>query len=219
MKAQPAQNPILGWVWLGLAIVAGVILGLALRPAIGRLLNPGANQPPGTVSSVCKDPTLATLVLTESLNSQASDGKITYARSYTLQRPGQPTFAFNAGGDASNAPLDCANVRFGPGPRLSFGRGPEAITLEYVGPLFHHFSLLTDKAVAAFAVQPRWKLNLNLADYSAGPPELDQSGRGTLAFTRASATPGLPQRLAFTTQDSGNSYQMDPAATLASVVQ
>ena len=219
MKVQSSQSPVWGWLWLAVAIVVGVGLGILLRPTINGLLRPNSNQPQGQISGVCKDPTSASLVLTEGLTSTVSDSKVLYARSYTLQRPGQPTFAFDAGGDSNSEPLNCQNVRFGPGPRLVFGRGPEAITLEYVGPLFHHYSLLTDKAIAGFAVQPRWKLGLNLSAYAAGAPQLDEVGQGALSFTRTTLAPGLPQRLVFHTQDAGNTYALDEGQTLASVVQ
>ncbi|HWG85439.1 MAG TPA: hypothetical protein VNT60_08170, partial [Deinococcales bacterium] len=56
-----------------------------------------------------------------------------------------------------------------------------------------------------------WQGKLDLSDYSATAPALDENGRGRLVLQRQSPAPGLPPRIVLSTVNGGVTYRLDRA--------
>jgi hypothetical protein len=208
-------------MWIAV-IAVGLGLGFIIRPIIQNIQDGGTTGASEATATVrCAGPEGSELALAESvqagLQTSGTPGSpITYQRNYRLERPGQPALAFEAGGDASNAPLKCEDVRFGPGPRVTFGRGQEAVVVELVGPYVRRYNAAQNPDIVKLVADPRWKLQLKLADYAAKAPVLGEDGKnGRLVFERTSLAAGLPARLVFNTSDGGASYTFNQAESLA----
>lgn len=208
-------------MWIAV-IAVGLGLGFAIRPVIQNLQEGGTTGAGEATATVrCAGPEGSELALSEAVQaglqtSGTPGAPVTYQRNYRLERPGQPALAFEAGGDASNAPLNCANVRFGPGPRVTFGRGPEAVVIELVGPYVRRYSVSQNADIVKLVADQRWKLQLKLSDYSATAPMLGEDGKnGRWTLERVNAAAGLPSRLVFNTNDGGASWTFNQSESLA----
>jgi hypothetical protein len=199
------------WVWL-VVIAAGVGLGLVLKP----LLQGGSNGAVslGTPSVRCAGPEGSELALSEFVQGggleagSLSANSVTFTRQYQLERPGQPALSFDAPSDASSTPMKCENVRFGPGPRVSFARGVNAVIVELVGPLIKTFEASKDNALNKLLLEPRWKLGLKLADYQASVPQIDDAGKNVrLTLERIVPNRNFPAKLVMQSKNGGSSWQ------------
>ncbi len=211
-NAKQPGTPI--WLWI-VVIAAGVGLGLGLRPLIqGGLGGSGATSQAPAVR--CPGPDGSELALSEFITSSLSGTDVTYSRSYRLERPGQAALQFDgANGDKDSAPINCANVQFGPGARISFSRGRGVSVVELVGPNVHNWDASGDKGLTALILEPRWKLGLKLDDYVAGAPSINEDGKGgRVELRRIAPNPAFPERLIFTTADGGVSWTFDRAGSL-----
>ncbi len=202
------------WVWIAV-IFAGIALGLGLRP----LLQGGLGGGPSTTESAairCAGPDGSELALSEFISSGVDGTNTVYSRRYQLERPGQVPLAFSAESpDADSAAIDCANVRFGPGPRVIFTRAQSVNIIELVGPTVKSWNASTDKTLNAVLLEPRWKLGLKLPDYQMSAAEIDETGKlGRVALTRVKPDPAFPQRLNFTSANGGNTWAFDKASSL-----
>ena len=221
MKPQP-QKPASTPVWMWIAVIAvGLGAGLLLRPIIQGARDGGTTIDTSTPSARCPGPDGSELALEEYVQGGLQTGSsvgapVTYTRNYRLERPGQPALSFEAGGDASNAPLACTDVRFGPGARVAFGRGQEAVVVELVGPEVRRYRALENADLAKLVVDARWKLGLKLEDYASRAPVLGEDGKnGRWVLERVAATAGLPSRLVFDTADGGLTYALNRKETLS----
>ncbi len=199
------------WVWL-VVIAAGVGLGLIVRP----LLQGGSSNAvsSGTPSVRCPGPEGSELALSEFVQGggleagSLSANSVTFTRQYQLERPGQPVLNFDAPSDASNTPMKCENVRFGPGPRVGFARGANAVIVELVGPLIKTFEASKDSALNKLLLEPRWKLGLKLADYQASVPQINDAAQNmSLTLERIVPNRDFPARLVMQSKDGGSSWQ------------
>jgi hypothetical protein len=199
------------WVWL-VVIAAGVGLGLILKP----LLQGGSSGAVslGAPSVRCAGPEGSELALSEFVQGggleagSLSGNSVTFTRQYQLERPGQPALSFDAPSDASSTPMKCENVRFGPGPRVSFARGANAVIVELVGPLIKTFEASKDSALNKLLLEPRWKLGLKLDDYQASVPQLDDAGKNArLTLERIVPNRDFPTKLVMQSKDGGSSWQ------------
>lgn len=224
MRVQPPTKGLPIWAY-GLLVLAALTVGILLRPTVQGLLNPepGPAAEPAGPAVRCPDPSGGELALTETVTPGGTESVVGvqggapdlgFARAYRLERPGQPPLAFEGGGDARGSPLDCARVRFGPGPRIAFGRGPEAFVVELVGPAVRRWRASQDPGLARLAVEPRWNLKLRTEDYAARAPEIAEDGSGRLVLERTETAPGLPTRLVLTTPNAGATWTLDRDATL-----
>ncbi len=200
------------WVW-ALVIAAGVGLGLILRPILqGGSSSNAASL--GTPSVRCAGDEGSELALSEFIQGGGLDtgsisgNSVSFSRQYQLERPGQPALSFDAPSDASNAPLKCENVAFGPGPRVRFARGANAVIVELVGPLVKTFEASKDTALSKLLLEPRWKLALKLEDYQASLPQIDDAGKNVrLTLDRIVANRNFPAKLVMQSKDGGSSWQ------------
>jgi hypothetical protein len=199
------------WVW-ALVIAAGVGLGLILRPILQGGSSDAASL--GTPSVRCAGAEGSELALSEFIQGGGLDtgsisgNSVSFARQYQLERPGQPALSFDAPSDASNAPLKCENVAFGPGPRVRFSRGANAVIVELVGPLVKTFEASKDIALSKLLLEPRWKLGLKLDDYQASVPQMDDAGKNVrLNLERIVPNRNFPAKLMLQSKDSGSSWQ------------
>jgi hypothetical protein len=199
------------WVW-ALVIAAGIGLGLILKP----LLQGGSSGAvtPGTPSVRCAGAEGSELALSEFIQGggletgSISGNSVTFSRQYQLERPGQSALSFDAPSDASNTPLKCENVAFGPGPRVRFARGANAVIVELVGPLVKTFEASKDTALNKLLLEPRWKLGLKLTDYQASLPQIDDAGKNVrLTLDRIVANRSFPAKLVMQSKDGGSSWQ------------
>jgi hypothetical protein len=215
VRLQEPRRELPSWLWFLIAIVAGGAIGLfVLRPLLAG--NGGdAATPDAEPSARCADPAGGTLALTEYVRPSMEAGSVAYTRDYRLERPAQAPVGFEGGGDNNQEPLDCGKVRFGPGPRVDFGRGPEAFTIEYVGPTVNRFQAANHQELVKFALDPRWQGRLNLADYEATAPALDSNGRGRLVLTPRAVASGLPPQIVLSTVNGGVTYKLDEQASSA----
>jgi hypothetical protein len=206
-------------MWIAV-IVVGLGAGFVLRPIIQNLREGGTTIDTSTPSARCDGPSGSELALEEFVQGGLQTGSsvgapVSYTRNYRLERPGQPALAFDAGGDASNTPISCANVRFGPGARVAFGRGQEAVVVELVGPYVRTYRALENQDLAKLVVDARWKLGLKLEDYAARAPVLGEDGKnGRWVLERATPTAGLPSRLVFDTTDGGATFTFNKTESL-----
>ena len=197
-------------------IAAGIALGLGLRP----LLQGGLGGGPSTTESAairCAGPEGSELALSEFISSGVDGTSTVYSRRYQLERPGQVPLAFSAESpDADSAAIDCANVRFGPGPRIAFTRAQSVNIIELVGPTVKSWNAGSDKALGAVLLEPRWKLGLRLSDYRVGAAEIDEAGKvGRVSLTRVKPDLAFPQRLNFTSDNGGGTWSFDKASSLS----
>jgi hypothetical protein len=199
------------WVWL-VVIAAGVGLGLVLKPILQGSSSGAVTQ--GTPSVRCAGPEGSELALSEFIQGggletgSISGNSVSFLRQYQLERPGQPALAFDAPSDASNVPLRCENVAFGPGPRVRFARGANAVIVELVGPLIKTFEASKDTALNKLLLEPRWKLALKLEDYQASLPQIDEEGKNArLTLDRIAANRDFPAKLVMQSKDGGSSWQ------------
>jgi hypothetical protein len=199
------------WVW-ALVIAAGVGLGLILKP----LLQGGSSGTAtlGTPSVRCAGAEGSELALSEFIQGGGLDtgsisgNSVIFSRQYQLERPGQPALSFDAPSDASNVPLKCENVAFGPGPRVRFARGSNAVIVELVGPLIKTFEASKDSALSKLLLEPRWKLALKLEDYQASLPQIDEAGKNVrLTLDRVVPNRSFPAKLVMQSKDGGSSWQ------------
>lgn len=221
MKPQPQKAPgTPPWMWIAV-IAVGLGAGFVLRPIIQGAREGGTTIDTSTPSARCDGPTGSELALEEFVQGGLQTGSsvgapVSYTRNYRLERPGQPALAFEAGGDGTNTPLSCSDVRFGPGARVSFGRGQEAVVVELVGPYVRTYRALENAELAKLVVDPRWKLGLKLEDYASRAPVLGEDGlRGRWVLERATPTAGLPSRLVFDTTDGGTTWVFNQTESLA----
>ncbi len=200
------------WVW-ALVVAAGVGLGLILKP----LLQGGSSSAVatlGTPSVRCAGAEGSELALSEFIQGGGLDtgsisgNSVSFSRQYQLERPGQPALSFDAPSDASNAPLKCENVAFGPGPRVRFARGANAVIVELVGPLIKTFEASKDTGLSKLLLEPRWKLGLKLGDYQARLPQIDDVGKNvSLTLDRIVPNRSFPAKLVMQSKDGGSSWQ------------
>ena len=202
------------WVWF-VVIAAGIALGLGLRPLLQGSLSGGSS---GSEQAAirCAGPEGSELALSEFITSGVEGTSTVYSRRYQLERPGQVPLAFSAESpDADSAAIDCANVRFGPGPRITFTRAQNVNIIELVGPTVKRWNASSDKTLNAVLLEPRWKLGLQLSDYQAGAPEIDEAGRsGRVTLTRVKPDPAFPLRLNFTSDNGGSTWSFDKQTSL-----
>ena len=203
------------WVWIAV-IAAGIALGLGLRPLLQGGLGGGssANE---SAAIRCAGPEGSELALSEFIVSGVEGTSTVYSRRYRLERPGQVPLGFSAESpDADSTPIVCANVRFGPGPRIAFTRAQSVNIIELVGPTVKSWNASSDKALGAVLLEPRWKLGLKLPDYQTGAAEIDEAGKvGRVTLTRAKPDPAFPLRLNFTSDNGGSTWRFDKASSLA----
>jgi hypothetical protein len=221
MKPQP-QKPSGTPPWMWIAVIAvGLGAGFVLRPIIQGVRDGGTTIDTSTPSARCDGPSGSELALEEFVQGGLQTGSsvgspVSYTRNYRLERPGQPALAFDAGSDATNTPISCDNVRFGPGARVAFGRGQEAVVVELVGPEVRPYRALQNPDLAKLVVDVRWKLGLKLEDYAARAPVLGEDGKvGRWTLERTTPTAGLPSRLVFDTTDGGVTYAFNQTESLA----
>jgi hypothetical protein len=201
------------WAYI-LVIALGVGAGVLLRPIIQGGGTGGTLATDGPPAVRCPDPSGGELALNEYLDSSLSAQTVTVARTYRLERPGLLPLQFDGGGDADPAPLSCANVRFGPGARMSLARGGEVQVVEYVGPTVKRFQLANDKTFSTLALEPKYQLGLKLEDYAIGAPSIDEEGKnGRIELRRIKTSPEFPAKLVFITSDGGSSWALDRAAS------
>jgi hypothetical protein len=200
------------WVWVAV-IAAGIGLGLILKPLLQGGSSGGAASL-GTPSVRCAGIEGSELALSEFVQGggletgSISGNSVTFSRQYQLERPGQPALSFDAPSDASSTPLDCKNVAFGPGPRVSFTRGANAVIVELVGPLIKTFEASKDTALNKLLLEPRWKLGLKLEDYQASVPQIDDAGKNVrLTLDRIVPNRRFPTKLIMQSKDGGSSWQ------------
>ena len=193
-------------------IAAGVGLGLILKPLLQGNSSGAATL--GAPSVRCAGAEGSELALSEFIQGGGLDtgsiggSGVRFSRQYQLERPGQPALSFEAPSDASNAPLKCENVAFGPGPRVRFARGSNAVIVELVGPLIKTFEASKDSALSKLLIKPRWKLALKLEDYRANLPEIDAAGKNVrLTLNRMVANRDFPAKLVMQSKDGGSSWQ------------
>jgi hypothetical protein len=220
MKPQP-QKPSGTPPWMWIAVIAvGLGAGFVLRPIIQGVRDGGTTIDTTTPSARCDGPSGSELALEEFVQGGLQTGSsvgspVSYTRNYRLERPGQPALAFDAGGDSTSTPISCANVRFGPGARVAFGRGQEAVVVELVGPEVRTYRALQNPDLAKLVVDARWKLGLKLEDYTARAPVLGEDGKvGRWTLERTTPTSGLPSRLVFDTTDGGVMYAFNQTESL-----
>jgi hypothetical protein len=200
------------WAYI-LVIAFGIGAGFLLRPLI-QGGSSGSSSTDGPPAVRCPDPSGGELALNEYIDSSLSAQTVTVTRTYRLERPGLLPLQFDGGGDSNQNPLSCANVRFGPGARMSFARGSEVQIVEYVGPAVKRFKLENDKTFSNLALEPKYQLGLKLEDYSIGAPSVDEEGkRGRLELTRIKTSAEFPAKLVFTTTDGGSSWVLDRGAS------
>ena len=206
------------WVW-GLVIAAGVGLGLILKP----LLQGGSSGTAslGTPSVRCAGPEGSELALSEFVQGggleagNLNSNSVTFTRQYQLERPGQPALDFGAPSDSSNTPLKCEDVRFGPGPRVSFARGTNAVIVELVGPLVKTFEADTNPDLSKLLLEPRWKLGLKIADYHATLPQIDETSKNVrVILERLVPNQNFPNKLFMQSKDGGSSFQFMASESL-----
>ena len=199
------------WVWL-LVIAAGVGLGLILKPLLQGDSSSTASL--GTPSVRCPGPEGSELALSEYVEGgglatgSLSSNSVTFTRQYQLERPGQPALAFGAPSDSLNTPLKCQDVRFGPGPRVSFARGTNAVIVELVGPLVKTFEADTNLALSKLVLEPRWKLALKISDYHASVPQIDETGKKVRVILEQNLpNQSFPAKLVMQSKDGGSSFE------------
>lgn len=203
------------WVWIAV-IAAGIALGLGLRPLL-QASNGSGSSAPTEAAIRCAGPEGSELALSEFISSGLEGTSTVYSRRYRLERPGQVPLAFSAESpDADAIPIDCASLRFGPGPRIAFTRAQSVNIIELVGPTVKSWNASSDKALNAVLLEPRWKLGLKLSDYQTGAAEIDEAGKlGRVTLTRVKPDPAFPQRLNFTSDNGGNTWSFDKASSLS----
>lgn len=203
------------WVWIAV-IAAGIALGLGLRPLLQGSLS-GSSNASEQAAIRCAGPDGSELALSEFITSGVDGTSSVYSRRYQLERPGQVPLGFSAEtADADSAPIDCANLRFGPGPRIAFTRAQSVNIIELVGPTVKSWNASNDKTLNAVLLEPRWKLGLQLSDYSAGAAEIDEAGKvGRVALTRVKPDPAFPLRLNFTSDNGGSTWTFDKQKSLS----
>jgi hypothetical protein len=199
------------WVWFAV-IAAGVGLGLVLKPILQGGSSGAVSS--GTPSVRCAGEEGSELALSEFIQGggletgSLTSSSVIFNRQYQLERPGQPALSFDAPSDASSTPMKCENVRFGPGPRVSFARGANAVIVELVGPLIKTFEASKDTALNKLLLEPRWKLGLKLEDYQATVPQIDDAGKNVrLTLDRIVANRSFPAKLVLQSKDGGSSWQ------------
>jgi hypothetical protein len=165
----------------------------------------------------CAGPAGSEQALEEFITSTVDGTSAVFERTYRLERPGQAPLSFSAAAsDADNAPIQCANVRFGPGPRVAFSRGQQVSVVELVGPTVKNWNAATDRDLAAIILEPRWKLGLRVTDYVAGAPQISEDGSsGRVELRRTNTDTAFPARFVFTTTNGGASWTLDKASSLA----
>ena len=203
------------WVWIAV-IAAGIALGLGLRPLLQGGIGSNSSTPESAAIR-CAGPEGSELALSEFISSGVDGTSSVYSRRYRLERPGQVPLAFSAESpDADSAAIDCANVRFGPGPRIAFTRAQIVNIIELVGPTVKSWNASSDKTLNTVLLEPRWKLGLQLSDYRFSAAELDEAGKvGRVALTRVKPDPAFPQRLNFTSDNGGSRWSFDKASSLS----
>jgi hypothetical protein len=199
------------WVW-ALVIAAGVGLGLILKPLLQG--NSSSTTSLGTPSVRCAGPEGSELALSEYLEGGGlatgsfSSNSVTFTRQYQLERPGQPALAFGTPSDSLNTPLKCQDVRFGPGPRVSFARGTNVVIVELVGPLVKTFEADTNPALSKLVIEPRWKLALKIGDYHALVPQIDETGKNVRVILEQNVpNRNFPAKLVMQSKDGGSSFE------------
>jgi hypothetical protein len=201
------------WAYV-LVIALGIGAGFLLRPLIQGGGSGGTSSTDGPPAVRCPDPSGGELALNEYIDSSLTGQSVTVTRTYRLERPGLLPLQFDGGGDADQSPLSCANVRFGPGARMSFARGSEVQIVEYVGPAVKRFKLENDKTFSNLALDPKYQLALKLEDYRVAAPNVDEEGqRGRLELRRIKTSTEFPEKLVFTSADGGSSWVLDRGAS------
>ena len=202
------------WVWIAV-IAAGIALGLGLRPLL-QASNGGGSSTTEPAAIRCAGPDGSELALSEFITSGVDGTSASYSRRYQLERPGQVPLAFSAESpDADSAAIDCAFLRFGPGPRIAFTRAQSVNIIELVGPTVKSWNASSDRTLGAVLLEPRWKLGLKLPDYQMGAAEIDESGKlGRVTLTRVKPDPAFPQRLNFTSVNGGSTWALDKQKSL-----
>ena len=203
------------WVWIAV-IAAGIALGLGLRPLLQGSIGGGTGVT--TEAAIrCAGPEGSELALSEFITSGVDGTSTVYSRRYQLERPGQVPLAFSAeAADADSTAIDCAFLRFGPGPRIAFTRAQSVNIIELVGPTVKSWNATSDRTLGAVLLEPRWKLGLKLPDYQASGAEIDEAGKvGRMTLTRVKPDPAFPQRLNFTSDNGGSTWSFDKQTSLA----
>ncbi len=192
------------WMYV-LVIGIGVGVGLLLRPLIQNGLSGSSDLTPNIR---CPGPEGSELALSETLSSSFAGSSQSVSRVYRLERPGQVPLQFDGATSADTAPMACSSIAFGPGARVSFARGDEVQVVELVGPSIRRYSLSNDKTFSSFALLPKFKLGLKLADYTPrGAPSLEEAGKnGRLELRRIKQDPNFPDVLVFTTNNAGATW-------------
>jgi hypothetical protein len=221
---KPSNQSTPWWMYV-LVIAVGAGVGLLVRPLIqgGGIPNPFAPAPASTQSTTpkirCPGPDGSELALEEYVDPSTGGDATAGAQSqhrYKLERPGQPALTFLGIADSNTVNVRCDNVKFGPGPRVSFGRGLEAFVVELVGPQIRNFNANNNPDIASLVVEPRWKLQFKLDAYAARAPEIAEDGKkGKLILEPATPQSGYPAKLVLETSDGGQTYKLNRAQTMA----
>ena len=225
---KPSNQSTPWWMYV-LVIAVGAGVGLLVRPLIqgGSIPNPFAPAPASTLSTTpkirCPGPDGSELALEEYVDpSAAGDATTTgvagasFQHRYKLERPGQPALTFLGISDNNKFNVRCDNVKFGPGPRVTFGRGLEAFVVDLVGPSIKNFNANNNPDIASLVVEPRWKLQFKLDAYGARAPEIAEDGKkGKLILETLTPQPGYPAKLVLDTSDGGQTYKLNRSETLA----
>jgi hypothetical protein len=227
-RMRPNQNTP-WWMYI-LVIAVGAGVGLLVRPLVpaGFSLQNlfgggGASSTLSTTAKVrCVGPAGSELALEEYVDpssGEATTAGVTaasYQHRYKLERPGQPALTFLGVSDSNTFNVRCDNVKFGPGPRVAFGRGLEAFVVELVGPQIRNFNANNNPDIASLVVEPRWKLQFKLDAYAARAPEIAEDGKkGRLILEPAAAQPGYPAKIVLETADGGQTYKLNRPETMA----
>lgn len=204
------------WLWVAV-IAVGVALGLGLRPLLQGGAGGGGAAANLTPSVRCPGPSGSEQALEEFITPGVDGTSAVFERTYRLERPGQAPLSFAAGAsDADSAPVNCANVRFGPGPRVAFARGQQVSVVELVGPSVRNWSASTDRDLTNVVLEQRWQLGLKVADYVAQAPQISEDGTGgRVVLERTDTSTAFPRRFIFTTTNGGASWTLDKASSLA----
>jgi hypothetical protein len=223
---KPSNQSTPWWMYV-LVIAVGAGVGLLVRPLIQGgglqgLFGGGAASSQSTTPRLrCPGPDGSELALEEYVDpgtSTATDvtAAATLQHRYRLERPGQPPLPFAGSSVANPANLRCEDVRFGPGPRVSFARGLEAFVVELVGPKIRNFDANNNPEIASLVVEPRWKLQFKLDKYAARAPVIaEDGGRGTLILEPTTPQPGYPAKIVLETTDGGQKYSLNRTQTMA----